>query len=128
MAETVLNQPSFVMTSAAQMTASVAIDKIVRCLRIKAVTATTAHPAVKEADFPAIHQREVIASGFSQRYVLIVHTYRMVGHVSPASALLLGGFVFWRDCHSNLVVAAQAHTGLGIKSAHRLIQVSNGEG
>jgi hypothetical protein len=97
-------------------------------LRIKAVTATTAHPAVKEADFPAIHQRKVVASGFSQRYVLIVHAYRMVGHVPPASALLLGGLVFRRDCHSNLVVATQAHTGLDIKSAHKLVQISNGEG
>ena len=123
-----LNESSFVMASAAENTLLVWHDKVVPCLCVETVTATTAHPPVKEANFQVIGQREVVASGFSQRYVLIVHAYRMVGHISPASGLLVGGFVFRRDCHSNLVVAAQAHTGLGIKSAHRLVQVSNGEG
>ncbi len=123
-----LNKSSFIMTSAAQNTLLVSDDKVVRCLCVQAVTASTAYPSVEEANSPAIGQRKVVASGFSHRYLLIIHAYGMVGHVPPASCLLFECFVVGRNCYGHIFVTAKTVTRLGIKSAEKRVGVSNREG
>jgi hypothetical protein len=123
-----LKESLFIVAVAAQNTLLVADDKVVPCFCVQAMTASTANPSVEEANFPAIGQRKIVASGFSHRYLLIIHTYGMVGHVLPASCLLFECFVVGRDCYGNTFVTAKTVTRLGIKSAEKQVGVSNREG
>ncbi len=78
------------MAPAVQNASFIAVNKVMFCFGIKAVTTSTTQLTLKKTD-PFAEQRKLIAANFAQCHVPIFHTYRMVAHPLPAADNLAPG-------------------------------------